>query len=580
MNTRILLLLFAGIFSFSAFSQVCTINYSVSGTGIYPDTLPDATVGQAYDTDVTFFMPLDTMGYDFTNFHIQSVSLPVGMTWDCSNNMSDCNYNPQVSQYGCVNIAGTPLLAGIYNVEVQVIADLTVIQGYPFSFQIYLEVLPADVNTTNDGFSMLGASGCMPVTVEFTNNNPGLLAYSWDFGNGNTSILENPGPQLYTVPGDYVVHYEAYNSTSTIDVYTLTSVDVTAMSNFGGGFPSFENADPYFILKENGTPIYQSTFYLDQNPPVSWPTSILLNPLNTYVFEIWEADDTAGEFYLFEDDYMGEHTLNLAGCTGCTAGTSTINYTINHQVIYPSPVVISVDTVHVYGYPAVPEISFDELTQVMSTPDLGVSYQWFLDGNPIGGATGSEHTITVSGTYSVAAINSQGCLTESVTLDAIYCNPTINPVVSMSGTGGFVFVTGFPDDYEISWELNGIPVNGEVNDTLYTTQAGTYSATVSNSEGCSYTTPLFGANLSIEDAGLFSWNIYPNPANEVLFVELNGLQKMDAIQLVDLSGRLIKEWNAIDQTKNQLDIAEIPSGYFILKLVSGTKNWSKKLIVE
>lgn len=580
MNTRILLLLFAGIFSFSAFSQVCTINYSVSGTGIYPDTLPDATVGQAYDTDVTFFMPLDTMGYDFTNFHIQSVSLPVGMTWDCSNNMSDCNYNPQVSQYGCVNIAGTPLLAGIYNVEVQVIADLTVIQGYPFSFQIYLEVLPADVNTTNDGFSMLGASGCMPVTVEFTNNNPGLLAYSWDFGNGNTSNNENPGPQLYTVPGDYVVHYEAYNTTSNIDVYTLTSVDVTAMSNFGGGFPSFENADPYFILKENGTPIYQSTFYLDQNPPVSWPTSILLNPLNTYVFEIWEADDTAGEFYLFEDDYMGEHTLNLAGCTGCTAGTSTINYTINHQVIYPSPVVISADTVHVYGYPAVPEISFDEQTQVMSTPDLGVSYQWFLDGNPIGGATGSEHTITVSGTYSVAAINSQGCLTESVTLDAIYCNPTINPVVSMSGTGGFVFVTGFPDDYEISWELNGIPVNGEVNDTLYTTQAGTYSATVSNSEGCSYTTPLFGANLSIEEAGLFSWNIYPNPANEVLFVELNGLQKMDAIQLVDLSGRLIKEWNAIDQTKNQLDIAEIPSGYFILKLVSGTKNWSKKLIVE
>ena len=55
-------------------SQVCTINYGVSGTGIYPDTLPDGIVGQAYNQDVTFFMPLDTMGYDFTNFKIQSVT--------------------------------------------------------------------------------------------------------------------------------------------------------------------------------------------------------------------------------------------------------------------------------------------------------------------------------------------------------------------------------------------------------------------------------------------------------------------------------------------------------------------------
>jgi len=123
-------------------------------------------------------------------------------------------------------------------------------------------------------------------------------------------------------------------------------------------------------------------------------------------------------------------------------------------------------------------------------------------------------------------------------------------------------------------------VDGEVNDTLYTMQAGTYTATVTNSEGCEYTTPVFGANLSIEEAGLFSWNIYPNPANDVVTVELDGLQKMDAIQLVDLSGRVLKEWTTNDETKLSLDISEIPSGYFILKLNSGSKNWSKKLIVQ
>jgi len=190
------------LFSFFGYSQICTIDYSQTSTGIYPDTLPTGFVGQPYNTDITFVMPLDTMGYDFTNFHIISVSLPVGLSWECNNAATDCNYNPQLSQYGCANISGTPLLAGVYNVDVTVLADLTVLQGYPFTFQIYLEILPNNVTTSNNGFSMVGAAGCSPITVDFTNNNPGLLAYWWDFGNGNLSTLEDPVPQVYNEPGD------------------------------------------------------------------------------------------------------------------------------------------------------------------------------------------------------------------------------------------------------------------------------------------------------------------------------------------------------------------------------------------
>lgn len=229
--TTLLLLL-----SFNSFSQICTIDYSQTQTGIYPDTLPTGNVGQAYSTDVTFFMPLDTMGYDFTNFHILSVSLPVGLSWQCNNAATNCDYNPQVSQYGCVNISGTPLLAGQYAVDVTVLADLTVLNNYPFIFQIYLDILPSNVVTSNTGFSMTGAAGCSPITVDFTNNNPGLLAYTWDFGNGNTSTLENPVPQIYNVPGDYLVQYQAFNNLTIVDVYTLTNVTINSMSNYGGGF--------------------------------------------------------------------------------------------------------------------------------------------------------------------------------------------------------------------------------------------------------------------------------------------------------------------------------------------------------
>jgi len=565
--------------SIGANAQICAINYGVSGTGIYPDTLPDGIVGQAYNQDVTFFMPLDTMGYDFTNFKIQSVSLPVGLTWQCSNNANGCNYNPQVSQYGCVNIQGTPLLAGIYNVDVQVLADLSIISGYPFSFQIYMEILPNVVNTTNDGFSMLGATGCSPLTVSFTNNNPGLASYSWNFGNGNTSSAENPAPQVYTTPGEYVVHYEAYNTVANIDVYTLTGLDITAMSNYGGGFPAYETADPYFILKENGTSIYQSTFYLDTDPPVSWATNIVLNPANTYVVEIWEADASAGEILLGADDFMGQHTINLAGCNGCAAGTSTINYQISHQVIAPSPVVVSADTIFVYGFPTAPEISFDQASLTLSTPDLGLAYQWYFEGTPIPGATSATHVITQSGDYTVSAINLGGCASASNSIDALYCDPTIQPEINI-GPGGFLFVSNFPTSYNVEWTYNNITILGATNDTIIPTNAGDYAVIITDGLGCEYTTDVFNLNLGIDENTVLNWNVYPNPTNSIVTVELNGNQVIEAVQLIDVSGRIVKSWNWNNIAKMTLTIEEIPAGYFMLKLVNGSSSWTKRLIIQ
>ena len=93
-------------------SQICNIDYSNTQPGIYPDTMPTGFVGQPYNEDITFVMPLDTMGATITNFNIVNLALPVGLSWDCNNSSNGCNYNPQNDPYGCVNMSGTPLLAG------------------------------------------------------------------------------------------------------------------------------------------------------------------------------------------------------------------------------------------------------------------------------------------------------------------------------------------------------------------------------------------------------------------------------------------------------------------------------------
>ena len=64
----------------------------------------------------------------------------------------------------------------------------------------------------------------VPLTADFTNNNPGLESYYWSFGNGNENLMENPSSQLFTEPGIYEVHYVAYSSTT--PSYFLTGVEI------------------------------------------------------------------------------------------------------------------------------------------------------------------------------------------------------------------------------------------------------------------------------------------------------------------------------------------------------------------
>jgi hypothetical protein len=539
--------------------------------------LPDGFVGQAYSTDVTFRLPLDTLGYDFTNFHILSVSLPVGLSWQCNNVASNCDYNPQVNQNGCVNVYGTPLLPGMYPVEITVIADLTIIQGYPFTFQIYMEVLPSNATISNNGFTMTGPTGCFPITVGFTNNNPGLLAYQWNFGNGNSSTSQNPVPQVYTTPGDYIVNYTAWGNLDTTHIYTLSNVTINNMNNYGEGFPSYENADAYFKIKQNGSVIFQSTVIGDQNPPVSWNTNINFTQGNSYVIEIWDADDSYGEILFSGDDYMGAHTMSFNGCNGCGAGTSNINYTINHQIIYPSPVVLAADTIHVYGYPQNPIISYDEISNTISTPNLPYGYQWYVNGSPISGANDTSHLVSLSGVYSVIAINPSGCVSFSDTMTVVFCAPLTPPLISNS-TNGNLIVTNVPVGFSIAWTLNGVLIAGATSQTYSPTSNGVYSVIITDIYNCSINSDDFNLAVGINELSNSDWKIFPNPGNQQIEISVKSNLIGAQCEIMDLSGRQLDSFTLIESTI-QINTDNLPSGSYFINLKMEGLSTSKKLII-
>ena len=575
---KLLLLVFFLFFGYASFAQVCTIDTSIHATGIYPDTLPSGTVGQPYSTDITFFMPTDTMSYLFTNFHILTVTLPVGLTWQCSNYANGCNYDPQVSQYGCANISGTPLLAGFYVVDVTVIADLTVASGIPVNFQVYMLVNPAISNASNNGFSMAGYTGCSPITVNFTNNNPGLLAYYWDFGNSNQTTAENPVPQVYNQPGDYVVHYEAYSDTTTQNFYTLTSIDISSIQNSASvwGYPIDGNPDLFVIVKENGNPVYQSSYFADQFPPVAWTgLNINMNPAYTYVLEVWDEDDF--EFGFGPDDFVGSHTMSLNGCTGCAANISVVDYTVNHTVVPPSPSVVTNDTVHVYGYPGTPNIYFDSLNHTLHTDSIQYSLQWYLNGSPQLGENNPTDTVWVSGDYFLVAVNANGCAAFSDTVTAIFCDPAYHPTVNYtaSATGlSTIDTTG----NTMQWFFNGNPIPGATGDTVHLGANGIYSLEITNSFGCTFDSWPMTIDVGMAEFHSFTPSLFPNPANESVSVKWNGNGETTFIEFKDVAGRTVKQLqsNASSETINTQDL---PNGIYFVVVRCGQQTGTARLAV-
>ena len=558
----------------NSFGQICTPNTTYTATGIYPDTMPEATVSQSYNENITFVLPTDTSGFDFLNFEIISISLPVGLNWVCNNDANGCNYNPQDNIYGCVNVSGTPLLAGDYNITVSVLATLEIVGDVPTTFEVFMRVNPAQTNTTNDGFSMSGFSGCTPVTVEFTNNNPGLLQYAWNFGNGNQSAAENPAPQVYTTPGEYVVNYQAWDNLTTVNVYTLTGVTVNDMSGYGEGFPSFENADTYYKIFEDGVLFGQSSIIGDTDPPVSWTTSNLLDPTKTYTIEIWDSD--AGELGFGADDYMGIHTMNIGGCNGCAAGSANIDYSITLQTILPVPSVISVDTIRVYAYPGVPNIYFDSINHTLHTDSINNDIQWYFEGSPIAGATDASLVIDNSGDYSLVAISGSGCVAFSDTLLAVYCNQ-VAPVIIQSGTE--LSVNNINGDL-VQWYLNGNAIPNAVSNTLPITNGGNYTVVLTTDLGCAYESAVYNSTLGINMIEKKPFAIFPNPSEGIVYMKVNVLDNAFNVCVRDMSGRIVKTISSKDELTGGINLLEYGKGVYFLEVNFSNHQYVERIVIK
>lgn len=97
-------------------------------------------------------------------------------------------------------------------------------------------------------------------------------------------------------------------------------------------------------------------------------------------------------------------------------------------------------------------------------------------------------------------------------------------------------------------------------------------------------TLVVDATLFLEDSIFERFNLYPNPSNGSFNLKFNAESNENIqIQLYDLTGRLVKEllfFNTSFQFSERISFQNTAKGFYVLKIKNGTKQTSRKLLIE
>jgi len=188
------------------------------------------------------------------------------------------------------------------------------------------------------------------------------------------------------------------------------------------------------------------------------------------------------------------------------------------------------------------------------------------------GETTPEITVSGEGTYSVVVANVCGS-TPSAESIMVTAYPPFLPVVQVAD----LCHLSAPEGSGYQWYLNGNPIPGADEQFWTALAGGQYSVAMNSPEGC----PGISGEIAAEPcasstadlAGVLSAKVYPNPAVDRIFLEMNTLRAVQfRLDLFGVEGRFVATLHrgASLQGKQMLDIAlpELPSGMYQYRLVT------------
>ncbi len=177
---------------------------------------------------------------DGADYGADSIKISYFNTWEsCTGNSVDGTF----MEDGCVSIeAFQPAETGTYYFVLKL--GVTDWEGTNYTFDVLIDEISLQESTfvpaaVADFFSD-ATEGDAPLTVYFTDLSENATAWAWDFGDGGTSMEQNPS-YTYTDPGVYTVTLVASNDAGadTLEVADLITVnEVNSVASFDAGMLS------------------------------------------------------------------------------------------------------------------------------------------------------------------------------------------------------------------------------------------------------------------------------------------------------------------------------------------------------
>lgn len=304
----------------------------------------------------------------------------------------------------------------------------------------------------------------------------------------NTSFCPGGSAVLSASPGGgsgltYIWYNNGVNTGITAATYTATTTGVITLQATNGNLCSAISSPVATTLNTPPAATVQANGSINFCPGGSVVLSTTSSPLYSY---LWR--DKAGTVLSLGSTYTATVTDSIDvkvtdNSTTCSATSAFLGVTLN-----PSPgasaAAIGATTI----------CSGNSVTIAADTnSSAGITYQWKLNTNVLGGATAPTYTASTGGSYTVVTSNGS-CTTTSPPI-VVTVNPTpsatitplSNPVICSNEFVTLSATTTTGSTY--SWKRNGNPISatGATSPNFTTDTAGSYTLVVTSSLGCSGT---------------------------------------------------------------------------------------------
>lgn len=242
-----------------------------------------------------------------------------------------------------------------------------------------------------------------PVTVKLIDKSQGAVSWNWDFGNGQSSVRQNP-PVTYNSLGSYNIRLIATNasgcSDTTENYVQLVKPEVFAYASVPSGCVGLTTTFSANMSTDDVIASYEWDFGDGS------PTSTEASPTHTYINE-------------------GTYPVKLTYTTknGCKGSVSLYGYDAIRVYTKPKPD---------FSSPEAPQVCGNNTVHFNGTTDIGNSWTWdFGDNSGAGYSQNTTHSYKKPGAFTVSLTVANYTCTEKVTKTAYITTVTPFPRFSI-----------------------------------------------------------------------------------------------------------------------------------------------------